>query len=384
MKKVILFCVVILCCYFVSGSGVSFSDDFMFGVATASYQGEGGNFNSDWHDWELKGKIVNNESAGNATNDFIELEKNIKILNDLNVQAFRFSLEWSRIEVEEGVFDESAIAYYKDLVRELKQNDIEPFVTLFHFSSPKWFAAKGGFSKEENLIYFKRFVEKVVPKMESVGVKYWTTLNEPAVYASLAYGSGIFPPGEKNFFKSLDVFYNLIEAHHICYDIIKENSKDSMVGVAKHFRDYEFGFVGFFREIILNNWFLGLTQDCDFIGVNFYYTCTFYDRCYVNPEGIYNVLKHLKKYDKPIYITENGVPTKNEIERQDYITGHLKYIAKSIDEGLDIRSYFFWTLFDNFEWERGWDPSFGLMTTDKKPKESYYLYQEICNTKKVK
>lgn len=385
--------------------------DFLFGVSTSAYQNEEDCKNSDWFRWEKLGKT--NGRKGNACLGYKDYKKDVRILKDLGVKAYRFSIEWSRIEPKEGEFDLKEIEHYRNVLLELKKNKIIPFVTLFHFSLPLWFADKGGFEKKENIKYFVRFVEKIVSEYKGL-VKFWMTINEPVVYAYSSYLIGLHPPGEKSLFKCLKVYSNLIDAQVSVYDSIKKIQENSEVGIVKQEAIFEPFHDSFFLKKVIslaryffNGRFLEkLPKDkFDFIGLDYYYRFRAKFKLFrtrknspvflevVVPEeadiaehfgfefyakGLYDLLKGLKKFEKPIYITENGIGTDYDEKRIRFIQEHLGFVKKAIEEGVDVRGYFYWTLFDNFEWTFGYMSKFGLLTRDKKPKKSYYFYKKVC------
>ncbi len=251
--------------------------------------------------------------------------------------------------------------------------------------------------------YFSRYVKKVVLSLKD-DVKFWITLNEPEIYAGESYFRGIWPPQEKNFISYLVVIKNLIKAHKNAYHIIKEISPNAQIGIAKnniYFEAYENKLVNRFLKKIIDWWwnFYFLNQISnyqDFIGLNHY----FHDRINYGfnkneyrivsdlgselyPEAIYYVLIDLKKYQKPIYITENGLADAKDEKREKFIKDHLVWIHKAIQEGIDVRGYFYWSLLDNFEWDKGFWPRFGLVEVDYKTMErkirpSAYKYAKIC------
>ncbi|MDP1629412.1 MAG: family 1 glycosylhydrolase, partial [bacterium] len=317
-----------------------------------------------------------------------------------------FSIEWSRIEPEEGKFDADAIDYYRRLLWACRQRNLEPFVTLWHWTLPLWFAKLGGFEKENNLFYFERFVKRVVENFGSQ-VNFWITLNEPEIYATIAYFLGFFPPQKKSFLAAVRVFHNLIKVHREIYKIIHQIFPGASVGIAKNNSYFEAVGGKFINksfkkaaDYFWNDYFLNKIKGrTDFIGLNYY----FHNRIdfdwrhlrtsfsqnknesvsdmgwEIYPEGIYYVLKDLKKYNKPIYITENGLADTKDEKRAKFIKDHLRWTHKAIQEGVDARGYFHWSLLDNFEWDKGFWPRFGLVEVDwqtlerrKRPSADFY------------
>ncbi len=407
-------------------------DNFLWGVATSSHQVEGGNFYNDWWEWEKMGKIKTNDSSHPACDHYHLYKEDFKLIKFLNNNAYRFSIEWSRIEKEEGKFDEKEIEHYVDMLKELKKLNIEPLLTLHHFTIPIWLKEKGGFLNPESIDYFKRFVDKVVPYFKDY-VKYWVTINEPVVLALLGYFFGWWPPGEKNLKKGLKVIKNLILSHMYANIIIKENRSDSLVSIAHNmmlFYPYRNFFMdkflvnkvspiyndlildaltsGYIKKPVGNNEFYSdLKDSIDYIGVN-YYTRAFVEfhpfKLYNEkkrkdailtdfgyeyyPEGIYEILSNLKKYNKKIIITENGIADKEDKLRGEFITKSIEAIKKAKKEGLDIAGYFYWSLMDNFEWVEGYSMKFGLYevdfkTLERKIRKSAYIYKDICEKETI-
>jgi len=364
-----------------SGS-LKFPKGFLFGAATAAHQIEGGNIN-DWSEWEKlnaerlarrSGRDAKNHISGLAANSYKLFREDIALMKKLGLKAYRFSVEWSRIEPQEGKFDDAAIAHYQEQVRLLLENGIEPFVSLWHWTIPLWVRNQGGWKNKQTIEDFVFFAKKIVEALPQV--KFWITLNEPTVYANKSYRQGDWPPqktGLSNYFKALG---NLVEAHKLAYGVIKKISPNSMAGVANHLNAIEgpWPFVNI-AKYWANEYFLKKIKNFqDFIGLNHY----FHNRLFkknanvrvsdmgweLYPRGIYLVLKDLKKYQKPIYITEHGLADADDINREWYIEESLKWIRKAVDEGVDVRGYLHWSLLDNFEWADGFWPRFGLIEVD--------------------
>ncbi|MCX8095724.1 MAG: family 1 glycosylhydrolase [Caldisericia bacterium] len=401
---------------------------FLWGTATSSHQVEGGNFNNDWWLWEKMGKIKTQDSSHPSCDHYHLYKDDFKLIKFLNNNSYRFSIEWSRIEKEEGKFDEKEIEHYIDMLEELKKLEIEPILTLHHFTIPIWFYNKGGFLNDESPKIFARFVKKVVPYFKSY-VKYWITINEPLVLAVLGYIFGWWPPGIKNFRTGLKVAKNLILSHMEAYKIIKEEDTSSQISIA-HNMELFYPASNFFADKIVANYIndlynykildsliegvikkpfgndetiSDLKNSLDFIGVNFY------TRAFVKfhpfkifsekkrkgviltdfgyeyyPEGIYEILINLKKYNKKILITEHGIADREDKLRKDFLIKAIESLKKAINEGVEVFGYTYWSLMDNFEWIEGYSMRFGLFevdfnTLERKPRESAFLYKDLCS-----
>ena len=421
-----------------------FPDGFLWGSATSAHQVEGGNFN-DWTEWEhanserlaaeaarrhakthmripdyILERYPNplqpeNYISGKACDHYNRYEQDFDIAKSLGQNAHRFSIEWSRIEPEEGKFSEAEIEHYRKVILALRQRGLEPFVTLWHWTNPTWFAKRSGWLNKDSPKYFERYVNKITLSLEDVKVNFWITLNEPEVYVGASYFSGQWPPQKSSLISGIKVYQNLIKAHQLVYKKIHQISGNSLVGTAKNnsfyepFSDYLLDrLVVRLNHYLRNEWFLNKIKNYqDFIGLNYY----FHDRVKfsltlkspggifvrnknknesinnlgweIYPEGIYRVLKDLKKYDKPIYITENGLADANDEKRAKFIKEHLRWVHKVIQEGVDVRGYLYWSLLDNFEWDKGFWPRFGLVevdykTTERRIRSSAYEYAKIC------
>lgn len=399
---------------------------FLWGTATSSHQVEGGNFYNDWWKWEKMGKIKTKDSSHPSCDHYHRFKEDFKLIKFLKNNSYRFSIEWSRIEKEEGVFDEREIQHYIEMLQELKKLNIEPILTLHHFTIPLWFKKKGGFLNNDAPKIFKNFVERVVPYFKNY-VKYWITINEPIVLAVLGYLFGWWPPGERSFRKTMKVIRNLLLSHMEAYKTIKRNKENSFVSIAHNMmlfytyrnflldkkvssylsRLYNDLFIDALITGVIkkpfgrNEFYSDLKNSLDFMGVN-YYTRVFVkfhpfkifsevkrkgavltDFGYeYYPEGLYEVLMNLKDYGKEILITENGIADREDKLRGDFIKKSVEAVKKAIEGGVKVFGYIYWSLIDNFEWLEGYSMKFGLFevdfkTLERKPRKSAYIYREI-------
>lgn len=402
---------------------LSFPKDFIWGVATAAHQVEGNNTNNQWYLWEHtvdatgKPKIALGQKAGIACDHWNRYSQDIALMKELGVTSYRFSLEWSRIEIREGVYDSQSIKHYQDVCDSLIANGIIPMVTLHHFTNPIWFEKKGAFEKEENIADFARFAEMMYIALKG-RVKYWCTINEPAVYVVGGYFMGDMPPGKRDAKLAARVLRNVLEAHVQAYWKIKNSPGGDQVkvGLVKnmtqmdpyrkwHPGDWIFANMidGVFNETTMRFLKTGkynfkmptmasLKEEnslakgsCDFIGLNYYshynYKFSFNlekafqpkllpgeiktDMDYASyPEGFYRAIKSASRLGVPIYITENGIADEKDDRRELFINQYLYAVSKALAEGYDIKAYYYWTLMDNFEWSLGYDMKFGLYSVD--------------------
>ena len=389
-----------------------FPDDFYWGASTASYQVEGGN-HTQWTVWELGnaaerartaehrwGWLANWESiekaatqpsnyiSGRGVDHYNRYKDDFKLLNSLNLNAFRFGVEWARIEPEEGRWDEAEIAHYHEYIDALKKRGVEPFLNIWHWTMPVWFTDKGGFKHRKNLKYFERLVQKISDEYGGK-VGHVFTINEPNVYASFGYITGEWPPEEKNVFSFIRVYYHLTLAHKRAYRILKKQNPHIQVGLAtqmgniqaKNKHDISDRIMVKWMRYFWNWWFVNRVRRYqDFVGFNYYFTDYYRGfraenpkvpvsdmGWYMEPEGLYPLLLCVRnKYRKPIYITENGLADASDEQRQWWIEETIVAMERAISEGVDVRGYFHWSLLDNFEWAYGWWPKFGLVSVDRK------------------
>lgn len=394
-----------------------FPENFLWGAATSAHQTEGENFYSDWWEWENKGEV--GEPSGDAVRHYELFREDFDLVKSLNHNCHRFSIEWSRIEPRENRFNEQEIFHYKEVLEELKIRNLEPIVTLHHFTNPLWFIEKGGFLEKKNIGYFLRYLERMVLELGQ-DIVYWITINEPVVYVYNSYLRGIWPPGKRSFLKAKRVLKNLIKAHIEGYEIIHKVYEEKSwqrpkVSIAKNFRIfspclYENCLLNRFSSRLRDRFFNWLFLEkirgyLDFIGVNYYtkesvrFKLPFGDECrnlshehikrrnslgwQVYPEGLLEILKFLKKYNLPILITENGTTENCDSDYWYFLKEHLKKIGEAISEGIKVIGYIYWSLLDNFEWDCGFKAKFGLIEVDRitykrKIKDFSLKFSEIC------
>ena len=383
-----------------------FPEGFLWGSATAAQQIEGNNIYNHHYIAEQNGEFE--DKCGMACNSYELYEEDIKLLKKLGHQVYRLSVEWSRMEPEEGKWCEEAILHYVNELKLLQANGIKVCLTLFHFTEPEWFYQKGAFHKRENIKYFERYVEKVVPYFAPY-VAMWNVLNE---------------------INGTDYAVNAVIAHGKAYHIIKKYS-DRPVSTAHSFvmqypqRPYDKldNIMAQYRDLRINEFFFHairtgeiiypgrdaeyipeVKDSVDFWAINIYtrnmvdsrkadlhgkrypskkldmINKQFYlDEMY--PEGVTACLERLK--DKPVYITENGCSSYDDDYRIVYIALYLSAIKDAIDNGVDVSGYMYWSLMDNWEWG-SYKPQFGLAAVDRKSFErtvrpSGYFYKDIID-----
>jgi beta-glucosidase len=384
-----------------------FPEGFLWGTASAAHQVEGNSRNCDWWEFEQQpGRIANGDTSAVANDHYHRYREDFALLRELNQNAHRLSIEWSRIEPAQGEFDAVQIRHYRDVLGELREQGIEPMVTLHHFTSPSWFARKGGWSAKDAPHAFLPFVHRVVDQLGDL-VGLWCTINEPNLYAANAWISGEFPPGRTGDLGAMyRVTSNMHRAHELAYGAIKRRWPDALVGLSHHKllflpasekrRDH---WAAQAAQLALDRWPVApgmlrrvVEATCDYIGIAHYWgqMCAFdpslrkdqFIRRFnvpgrpvtdmglsTDPAWMRVVLNELRKLGKPVYITENGVATDDDEWRCRYITETLSNVLLAIGDGVDVRGYFHWTNTDNFEWARGYNMHFGLIGVDRKTLE---------------
>ena len=418
---------------------LSFPENFLWGTATAAHQIEGGNKNNQWWLWEqIPGKIKDGKTSEKACQHWTKYEEDFNLINDLNNNAYRMSLEWSRIVPEPNKVDRDALDHYHKMIESLVKRNITPFITLHHFTEPIWWMKEGSLlsKKSNHLKHFEFYVETVIKEFSDL-VPVWNTINEPDIVASIAYFIGAFPPGSKSIRKSIKALNTLLIMHGMAYRTIKKLQPKSNVGIVKNmvyvqpynknsrsdriiskFVDYAMNGATL-RALKTGKLYTSLFRSkkfikdsTDFIGLNYYnFVLTSRKLPDLNiqaspdtdkrflceglgwepyPDGLLFNLRRLKKEfpSKPIYITENGIGTRNDQWRQKYLIHHLMRVHQAIQEGIDVKGFFEWSLMDNFEWAEGYSSHFGLyemnyITQERIKRGSADLYSTIAKNNSI-
>lgn len=382
-----------------------------WGASTSAHQVEGKNHNQ-WSVWELQNanelarsapeKLGNwlprweevqteatqpdNYVSSIAVDFYHRYEEDFDLLEQLNMNAFRFSIEWSRIEPEAGKWDYTEIEHYRKVICSLRARNIEPMVCLLHFTLPVWFFEMGGFEKKGNVQYYVRFVEKVITELKDE-LTTVVTINEPNVHTGMTYFQGEWP-GKKSFPTGLRHYFNLMKAHREAFTVIKHLKAEIQVGIAQHaIYSYSEGWnpvsklMARIRAWSWNWLYLNRTAPYhDFVGINYYLS----DRVSwfgtnnpnekqndmgwdMQPYNVRHVIRQAYwKYKKPIIITENGLADHNDQFRQWWIFETLRGVADAINEDrVEVKGYTHWSLLDNFEWNSGFWPRFGLVAVER-------------------
>ncbi|MFJ5957757.1 glycoside hydrolase family 1 protein [Paenarthrobacter sp. NPDC092416] len=390
----------------------TFPNHFLWGVATAAHQVEGNNVNSDcWFLENLPGTIFA-EPSGDAIDHYHRYREDIALIAGLGFTSYRFSLEWARIEPEEGEFSTAALNHYRRVLEACHEHGLTPVVTFHHFTSPRWLLAAGGWEDAATPERFARYAERVMDHLgDLIGVA--CTLNEPnlpwllkelgiggvpaegrgevPIWAAAAERLGIEAArvAPFQFTVSGPGFDVKLAAHHAARDVIKARRPELMVGWTLANTDIHAAEGGqanadrIRREV--NERFLEASQGDDFVGIQTYGRTVFGPNGVVHaadgvptnqmgeeiyPEGLEATIREAARVAGiPVIVTENGLATEDDTQRLSYLRTAVAGVASCLADGIDVRGYIAWTAFDNFEWVFGYGPKFGLISVDRATQE---------------
>ncbi|MBL7856530.1 MAG: glycoside hydrolase family 1 protein [Cyclobacteriaceae bacterium] len=387
-----------------------FPDHFIFGTSTAAPQIE----TAFEHDWEgLKAR--DGFTFDRTTDHELRMKEDAAIIASL-APGYRMSLQWSKLQREPlGIFDPESVHAYHTFLQDLKSRGVSIMMVLHHFTNPMWFSKRGGWEKEENIHYWVDYCKKVVDEFGSY-ISYWNTFNEPNVYASYGWITGFFPPFKINPFLAGKVVLNMGKAHDLVYDYIKIKFPKQPVGISHNATIFSAkNLLGWFPARLSDWWFMEYVPDhfkkADFFGMSYYgriphdpLPITYLenpekikamglphdDIWEYHPEGLRTCIdRYWNKYKMPIMITENGVCDETDFLRMEAIQDYALILYKAIEDGIDIRGYYWWSTWDNFEWHLGPSMRFGLYACDPLTKErtkrpSAYLYEQLAHSKSIR
>lgn len=414
---------------------MKFSEHFFIGAATAAHQVEGNNIHSDY--WALEHMKTTSfaEPSLDAVDHYNRYEEDIRLMADAGLNAYRFSIEWARIEPQEGIFDEKELEHYRAVIRCCKEHGIEPIVTLHHFTSPKWLISKGGWEAETTPAYFARYTKYVMERLGSE-LKYVCTLNEAnmgiqvamiaqrymqqmmakmaatktdgTVQVGLNLEKMMAARAQEGVQENMAVFgvpkaetfvsprtaqgdMLVMEAHKAARAVIREVAPHVKVGLTLSLHDIQAVPGG--EEHAAKEWadefthYLPAIRDDDFLGVQNY------SRALIGPdgqlpapegaeltqmdyefypEGLEHVIRAVHQdFPGELMVTENGIATADDTRRVAYIGTALEGVRKCIDDGIPVSGYCYWSLLDNFEWQKGFGMTFGLIAVDRSTQTRY-------------
>jgi beta-glucosidase len=365
---------------------VTFPDGFVWGVAAAAHQIEGGNWNNDWWEFEHRPDTPCREPSGDCTDSYHRYAEDIALVREMGFSAYRFSIEWSRIEPEDGEFSRAALDYYRRVLGECHEQGVLPAVTFHHFSTPRWMAARGSWESPEVVDRFTRYCERAVGHL---GDLIWMgcTINEPNIVSLMGYMIGLFPPGRSDGAAYALANENLKAAHRRAYEVLKAGPGDFPVGSCIAMGDWwappggedvlekaRYGHEGQHLENAKGD---------DFVGVQAYSRTRLDMRGHAVgpeegvevvpsmgyelwPQSLEAAIRHAATVAQaPLYVTENGLGHDDDTKRVAYVHDALEGVGRCLADGLDVRGYFYWSLLDNFEWAFGYVPKFGLVSVDR-------------------
>lgn len=361
-------------------------DDFLFGAATSPHQIEGGNTRSDWWAMETAPDSKLSEASGAACDSYHRWREDMRLLSDNGFNAYRFGIEWARIEPEPGIFEQSEIEHYREMIDEAVRLGLRPVVTLYHFSLPLWFAQQGGWTGTGAADRFVDYVRAVLPILRNVAAI--VTINEPNMMASMAaYLSGKATMGADGRLPDPDVMATgaLIAAHHAAVRLIHAELAGIPVGwsVANQCVQslpggelaadrYSYGIEGQFIEAAKGDDFIGIqAYTRTVIGADGNKIAPQPDTLTSNgweyyPTAAAEALAHTQSLLPaiPMIVTENGISTTDDEQRMAYTHDSLAAVSRLMEQGCPIKGYFYWSLLDNYEWG-SWKPTFGLVAVDR-------------------
>jgi beta-glucosidase len=399
-------------------SEIEFPKGFLWGTATAAHQVEGDNTNSDWWTFEHEPGSPCKEPSGTAIEHYKRYPRDIALLAGLGFNTYRFSVEWARIEPDEGRFDEVQLDHYRRMVDLCDKSGLRPMVTLNHFTLPQWLADRGGWLSASIAVLFERFTRRVVAALGDQ-VEWYCTLNEPGMVAFGGYGGGFpFPPALRGVENWKAATAALVQAHKLSRAAIKELRPDAKVGLTNAMQEWESNAGGApvmkYARRLMEDAFIEAAVDDDFIGVQTYtrirlemaraaglfanlalgipqieklvverFTSWQLDVASgvssepgvrttqmgyeFRPQAVAATVRRAAQLlpGKPIIVTEHGIATADDVERIEFITEGLRSLHQVIADGIPLQGYIHWSAFDNFEWASGYSMQFGLIAVDR-------------------
>jgi beta-glucosidase len=389
---------------------ITFPPTFLWGSATAAHQVEGGNvYNDGWVLEHVPGSPYV-ESSGDACDHYHRYRDDIALLADLGFTLYRFSLEWSRIEPEEGEFSLAQLDHYRRMLATCHEHGLTPMVTFHHFTSPRWLAASGGWEAKDTPEKFARFCERAMAHLGDL-MPLACTLNEVNIGPLISARTGtemVFTRTKPWFeaaarsagsdasrftpFRYADAEHGratILAAHRRAVEAIKAGPGRCEVGLTLAMRDIQAGpggeeMAARMRRELLDVYLEGTGGD-DFIGVQTYSRQRFGPDGQLGPEeGVEltkmgyefwpEALEAMIRYAStatglPVIVTENGIATDDDTRRIAYVERALRGVAACLHDGIDVRGYTYWSALDNFEWALGYRPTFGLIAVDRRTQE---------------
>ncbi|RJS22576.1 glycoside hydrolase family 1 protein [Corallococcus sp. H22C18031201] len=418
----------------------TFPEHFTFGVATSAYQVEGG-IENDWAEWERAGKLKEPHArCGPAVDHWNRFEEDYALARAVGATAFRISLEWARVEPEPGRFDEAALEAYRERLTRMRAHGLRPVVTLHHFTHPTWFAGLTPWHLPASVEAFRRYVRRVAPLLEGLDALV-ISFNEPMVLLLGGYLQGAIPPGIADGPRTMAAMENMVRSHAAARQELLERLGRVELGISQNMlafapdrwwhpmdralvqlsaQAYNHAFHEALSSGKLRVSMPGVAStrvdipaardSVEFVGVNYYTRAHLRfvprppfiefkyrdrrERGYTDigwedwPEGFLQILREVRRYGRPVWITENGIDDRGGQRRPSYIHEHLAQVLTARAEGVDVRGYLYWSLLDNFEWLEGWGPRFGLyhvdfQTLERRPTPACDYYRAVATGRRL-
>jgi beta-glucosidase len=378
----------------------TFPEGFLWGAATAPHQVEGGNVNSDW--WAREHLMPGMQLSGDACDSYHRYRQDMELLAGSGLNAYRFGIEWARVEPAPGQFSRAELAHYRRMIDAALELGLTPVVTLNHFTTPRWFAEQGGWLASDAPALFARYVEQATAILD--GVEWIVTLNEPNMGSVMltmqeAARAGQLPQWQSPTVDWQDVSTQLaaslpspkaefgrpfIAAHHAARDVLRDKTS-AKVGwsIASKALEAAPGGEAKLAEVQweAEDLYLEASAGDDFVGVQAYSAQqvdasglvphpahpdnTLVGTAY-RPDALGMAVRHTAEVTGlPVLVTENGIATSDDARRIGYTREALGHLAAAIADGADVRGYLHWSLLDNYEWGH-WEPTFGLVAVDRK------------------
>lgn len=371
---------------------LNFPATFHWGIGTSSGQVED-QLNNTWTDDRLREKEMHPSSFNCGS--FTHWQDDIDKVAHLGCNSYRFSIEWSRVEPEEGHYNIESLRHYQKICRSLKSKNIQPMVCLHHYTDPTWFLENGGFAHKDNIEKFIQYINKVYEYLGDY-VQLWIPISQPAAYAIKGYKGAMHPPFENNLQTAGTVTLNMLNAHVQAYELLKAKNVENQIGICHQIvhmqaartwnpidnifatfadRLYNKSVLRFFSTgqfrwlcpkytIEVNN---KAPQSFDFFGLSYYSPLYFKGKvsCQINTNpmrstedpiriicenGMYKAIQIAASLGKPVYIVENGINTQDENKRKFFFNSQVSAISKALADGYNVLGYYPWTLMDNYEW----------------------------------
>ena len=388
-------------------AAAGFPPGFLVGGGDRRLPGGGHNINSDLWLVERLPHSMFKEPSGDACDQYHLYEQDITLLADLGFNAYRFSIEWARIEPEEGAFSRAELEHYRRELEVCHARGITPLVTYYHVTMPRWLAYRGGWENPQSVEWFARYCDRATEHLGDL-ISYAATFNEPDLPSLFRWTNIRGPEGETTLSELMhqqqaeirrqlgsptftgllngDVEKtreNMIAAHKKGKAAIKARRSTLPVGLTIAMEDDQpVGADSRYKDKqaeVYGPW-LKLAKDDDYVGVQTYTRSRIGQKTLPPPEGAEmtqssfefypEALEHTVRFASkeagvPVIVTENGVAIKDDSRRVEYIRRALVGLKRCIDDGIDVRGYIHWSLLDNFEWVSGFEPKFGLVAVDR-------------------